>query len=41
MYAHTKGVGKGGSEGSDDPPFWGANTTHFLYKVVGKRSVQK
>ena len=40
-----KGIGRGGSEGSDDPPppFFGggANFIHFLYKVLGKRSVQK
>ena len=36
-----RGVGKGGSGGSDDPPFLGANFIHFLYKVLGQRSVQK
>ena len=36
-----RGVGRGGSEGSDDPPFFGANFIHFLYKVLGQRSVQK
>ena len=36
-----RGVGRGGSEGSDDPPFLGANFIHFLYKVLGQRSVQK
>ena len=36
-----RGVGRGGSEGSDDPPFLGANFIHFLYKVLGRRSVQK
>ena len=36
-----RGVGKGGSRGSDDPPFLGANFIHFLYKVFGLRSVQK
>ena len=35
-----KGRG-GGSGGSDDPPFLGANFIHFLYKVLGQRSVQK
>ena len=34
-------VGKGGSRGADDPPFLGANFIHFLYKVLGLRSVQK
>ena len=39
----NRGVGRGGggSEGSDDPPFLGANFIHFLYKVLGQRSVQK
>ena len=32
-----KGGGGGGSEGSDDPLFLGANSTHFLYKVLGKK----
>ena len=43
MDRESKGVGKGGSEGSDDPPppFLGTNLTHFLYKVLGKRLVQK
>ena len=37
-----RGVGKGGLRGSDDPPpFFGANLIHFLYKVLGLRSVQK
>ena len=36
-----RGVGKGGSRGSDDPPFLGANFIHFLYKVLGLRSMQK
>ena len=36
-----RGVGRGGSEGSDDPPFLGSNFIHFLYKVLGQRSVQK
>ena len=36
-----RGVGRGGSEGSDDPPFLGANFIHFLYKVLVKRSMQK
>ena len=32
----------GGGGGSDDPPpFLGAHFIHFLYKVLGKRSVQK
>ena len=30
-----RGVGKGGSEGSDDPIFLGANFIHCLYKVLG------
>ena len=30
-----RGVGKGGSEGSGDPPFLEANFIHFLYKVLG------
>ena len=34
-------VGGGGVGGSDDLPFWGANFIHFLYEVLGKRSVQK
>ena len=33
--------GGGGSWGSDDPPFLGANFIHFLYNVLGSRSVQK
>ena len=33
-------VGGGGGR-SDDPPFLGANFIHFLYKVLGQRSVQK
>ena len=38
----SRGVGKGGgSEGSDEPPFLGANFIHNLYKVLWKRSVQK
>ena len=37
----NRGVGKGGSGGSDDPPFLGANFIHFLYKGLGTRSVQK
>ena len=37
----ARGVGTGGSEGSDDPPFLGANFIHFLYKVLGHRSVKK
>ena len=40
-----RGVERGGSEGTDDPPPFfgggGANFIHFLYKVLGKRSVQK
>ena len=36
-----RGVGKGGSGGSSDPPFLGANSIYFLYKVLGQRSVQK
>ena len=32
---HTNAGGGGGSEGSDKP------LLHFLYKVLGKRSVQK
>ena len=36
-----RGVGRGGSEGSDAPPFLGPNFIHFLYKVLGQRSVQK
>ena len=37
-----RGVGKGGLRGSDDPPpLFGANFIHFLYKVLGLRSVQK
>ena len=36
-----RGVGKGGSRGSDDPPFKGPIFVHFLYKVLGLRSVQK
>ena len=39
--AIIRGVGKGGSGGSDDPPFLRANFIHFLYKVLGQRSVQK
>ena len=34
------GGGGGESEGSDDPPFLGANFIHFLYKVLGQRSVK-
>ena len=37
----NRGVGKEGSRGSDDPPFLGANFIHFLYKVLGLRSVKK
>ena len=33
--------GGGGGGGSDDPPFLRANFIHFLYKVLGQRSVQK
>ena len=44
-YYACKGVGRGGSEGSDDPPpppfFLGVHLIHFLYKVLGLRSVQK
>ena len=37
-----RGVGKGGGvEGVGRPPFLGANFIHFLYKVLGLRSVQK
>ena len=36
-----RGVGKGGSKGSDDLPFFWTNFIHFLYKVLGLRSVQK
>ena len=36
-----RGVGKGGSRGSDDPPFLGANFIHFLCKVLVTRSVRK
>ena len=36
-----QGRRKGGSRGLDDPPFLGANFIHFLYKVLGLRSVQK
>ena len=35
------GGGGGGAEGADDPPFFGANFIHFLYEVLGQRSVQK
>ena len=31
----------GGSRGSDDPPFLGANFIHFLCKMLMMRSVQK
>ena len=37
----VQGRRKGGSRGSDDPPFLGANFIHFLYKVLRLRSVQK
>ena len=30
------GVGGGGSGGSDNPPFFGGNFIHFLYKVLGQ-----
>ena len=36
-----QGRRKGGVGGSDDPPFLGVNLIHFLYKVLGQRSVQK
>ena len=39
--AQGRRYGGGGSEGSDDPPFLGANFLHFLYKVLEQRSVQK
>ena len=39
--ALCRGVGKGWSRGSDDHPFLGANFIHFLYKVLGLRSVLK
>ena len=32
--------GGGGIEASDDPPFWEQFFLHFLYKVLGMRSVQ-
>ena len=38
---NRRGVGRRGSEGSDDPPFLGANFIHFLYKVFVERSMQK
>ena len=41
LLSHVRGVGRGGSEGSDDPPFLGANFIHFLYEVLVQRSVQK
>ena len=41
MSEDDRGVGKGGSRGSDDPPFLGANFIHFLCKVLVTRSVQK
>ena len=40
-WNRSRGVGRGGSEGSDDPPFLGANFIHFLYKVLVERSMQK
>ena len=41
-WGGVRGVGRGGgAEGSDDPPFLGANFIHFLYKVLGQRSVKK
>ena len=36
----VRGVGKGGG-GVRRPHFPGANFIHFLYKVLGTRSVQK
>ena len=40
-----KGGGVGGGGSDTPPPFvfvgGGANLIHFLYKVLGKRSVQK
>ena len=33
---YNKGVGKGGGVGGvGRPPFLGANSTHFLYKLLG------
>ena len=38
----TQGRRRGGVGGvSRPPPFWEAHFIHFLYKVLGKRSVQK
>ena len=42
MYACMQGHRKrGGGQGGRTTPFLGANIIHFLYKVLGKRSVQK
>ena len=41
MAVIPRGVGKGGSEGLDEPPFLGVNLIHFLYKGLEERSVQK
>ena len=34
------GSGRSGGGGSDVPSFLGANFVHFLYKVLGQRSVE-
>ena len=36
VYRQRKGIG-----GVGTTPFWGANVIHYLYKLSGKRSMQK